>query len=234
MKAKKSEKANLENKRGLYFQLGLIISLSLTLTAFEWSSTDRLVNYVKGNLSEEPIYVMDFVEPQQKKEQSSSQPKNKAQKPSTKIEVVEKQKSEPNKADTSFIEDFKIGDEGDTKPVIENITFTDPNKKYEGHQVTKSPNFPGGEAAIREFINANIRVPQITIDKGVPVKIYLSFVVNSKGKVVDVEFKDGKASPQLKKEAIRVISKLPDWEPAEKNGIPVSVIQYIPINVVIK
>ena len=50
MKAKKSEKANLENKRGLYFQLGLIISLCATLSAFEWSSTSSSEKTTLGDL----------------------------------------------------------------------------------------------------------------------------------------------------------------------------------------
>ena len=233
MKTKKSEKANLENKRGLYFQLGLIISLCATLSAFEWSSTNGSEHLEKGDLQEELIYTIDFVVPQQKQEHTSVQAKAKVLMSSTTIKVVKKEVKNPE-IDSSFFDKNIIGDDGDTKPVIEQVIFTDPNKKYKSYEVSKSPSFPGGEEAIREFINDNIRIPQITIDKGVPVKIYLSFVVNPKGKVIDVEFKNGKASPQLKKEAIRVLSKLPNWNPAEKDGTPVSVIQYIPINIVVK
>ena len=38
MKTKKSKKVNLEKKKGLHFLIGAIITLSMILIAFEWSS----------------------------------------------------------------------------------------------------------------------------------------------------------------------------------------------------
>lgn len=233
MKAKKSEQANLENKRGLYFQLGLIVSLCLSLCAFEWSSATNPERLIKGHLQEEPIYMVDFVVPKQQQQQSSNQAKSKAVKLTTTIKVVKKEVKNPE-IDSSFVDNTKIGDEGDDKPIFEKVSFTLPNITYEPHEVSISPSFPGGEEAIKKYINKTLRVPQITIEKGVPVKMYLSFVVNKKGKVVDVKFKKGKVSHQLKREAIRVLNDMPNWEPGEKDGQSVSVQQYIPINVVIK
>ncbi len=233
MKAKKSEKASLENKRGLYFQLGLIISLCLTLSAFEWSSNGNTERKIKGNLTEEPIYTVDFVVPKTPQQQKSSTVKNKAVKPTTKIKVVKKEPQKSITDSTLAINDI-IGEDGDDKPVIETITYVDPNKAFKDYQVTKSPQFPGGESAITSYINNNIKIPQITIDRGVPVKMYLSFVVNYKGEVTNVKFENGEASPQLKKEAIRLLEAMPNWTPGEKDGNPVSVIRYIPISVLVK
>ena len=234
MKAKKAEKANLENKRGLYFQLGLIISFCITLSAFEWSSTGKTEKKIKGNLLEEPIYVVEFVEPQQKQQSQQSSSKQKSAKTPAKIKQVDEQQKK-SKVDTSFlIDDIKIGDGDEDKPKIDNITISATQKPFEGFEVDTSPQFPGGQPALREFVNDELRIPQITIDKGVSVKMYLSFVVDSKGNVKDVEFLGGKASRQLKKEAIRVLNNMPSWEPGMKDGKPVSVKQQIPIHVVVK
>lgn len=233
MKAKKSEKANLENKRGLYFQLGLIISLCITLSAFEWSSNEGKQTRLKGSLEEEP-YLMDvFIEPQQKQDNQKSISTQKSTKTPDKIKQVDKQQN-PKDVDTVSFEDLKIGDSNETKPIIEKITITATQKVHKEYEVDFSPEFPGGQDALRAFVNSELKTPQITIDKGVPVKIYLSFVVNSKGEVIDVTFEKGKASKQLKKEAIRTLRSMPNWKPALKDGKPVSVKQFIPINIVVK
>ena len=44
MEIKKSEKASLENKKLLFVEIGLTISLAITLGAFEWTSTETKVS----------------------------------------------------------------------------------------------------------------------------------------------------------------------------------------------
>ena len=44
MEHKKSNKANLENKRGIFLQIGLVVVLGITLAAFEWSSKPNMEN----------------------------------------------------------------------------------------------------------------------------------------------------------------------------------------------
>ena len=41
MELKKSDKANLENKKALFIQIGLVIALSITIFAFEYKSYDQ-------------------------------------------------------------------------------------------------------------------------------------------------------------------------------------------------
>ena len=36
MEVKKSSKANLENKKGIFFEIGLIVALACIFLAFEW------------------------------------------------------------------------------------------------------------------------------------------------------------------------------------------------------
>ena len=43
MEIKKSEKANLENKKLLFTEIGLVISLAVVLVAFEWGSREKTV-----------------------------------------------------------------------------------------------------------------------------------------------------------------------------------------------
>ena len=50
MKSKKNPKINLENKKGMFFQIGLAITLVAILISFEWKSYDKS-NYNLGDLN---------------------------------------------------------------------------------------------------------------------------------------------------------------------------------------
>ena len=62
MEIKKSEKANLENKKLLFIEIGLIISLAITYVAFEWTSTETNVSTLEAEaevvLEEEIITIL--------------------------------------------------------------------------------------------------------------------------------------------------------------------------------
>ena len=49
MEIKKSEKANLENKKLLFVEIGLIISLLIVYIAFEWTSKETQTAVLEDN-----------------------------------------------------------------------------------------------------------------------------------------------------------------------------------------
>ncbi len=60
-------------------------------------------------------------------------------------------------------------------------------------------------------------------------KVFVEFVLNRKGKIIDVAIKKG-VSKDLDDEAMRVVSSMPDWIPGEKDGKKVKVMYIVPIN----
>lgn len=90
------------------------------------------------------------------------------------------------------------------------------------------PEFIGGEAALRKFINANFRVPSDLETNTFKISLY--FVVNETGQVSNITITRG-ASQVLDEEAIRVMSKMPAWKPGKMNGRAVKVRYNIPINI---
>ncbi len=64
---------------------------------------------------------------------------------------------------------------------------------------------------------------------GIEGKVFIKFVVNYEGKVVNVEIVKG-ISEDCDKEAARVIAMMPDWKPGIQNKTPVSVRMVLPIN----
>ncbi len=75
--------------------------------------------------------------------------------------------------------------------------------------------FPGGNDSWMDYLRKNLQPPDSL--QNVSGKVVLKFVSNSKGTVEKVELIKG-LHPILDEEAIRVVSKSPDWKPAKQNG----------------
>lgn len=82
------------------------------------------------------------------------------------------------------------------------------------------PEFPGGDAAMNKYISENTKYPAIAKENGVEGIVVVGFIVNTDGSLKNVKVAKF-IDPELEKEAIRVVSGMPAWIPAEKNGIPV-------------
>ena len=94
--------------------------------------------------------------------------------------------------------------------------------------VEQMPQFPGGEQKLMEWLGKNLRYPNISQENGIQGRVIVRFVVSSTGKVCNVEVMRG-IDPQLDKEALRLISAMPDWIPGKQNGKNVPVFYTIPI-----
>lgn len=95
--------------------------------------------------------------------------------------------------------------------------------------VEEMPIFPGGDAGMMKYIADNIKYPQICRENNISGKVFINFIVNEQGKVDKVKVVRG-VDPYLDKEAIRVISSLPDWTPGRQRGKAVRVQFTIPIS----
>lgn len=82
---------------------------------------------------------------------------------------------------------------------------------------------------ILTFVMQNVAYPQKALDEGFEGKIYVKFIVDTNGKVVDVNIAKG-GNSLLESEAIRVIKSLPDFIPGVQRGENVKVQFIIPIN----
>jgi len=92
----------------------------------------------------------------------------------------------------------------------------------------KMPEYPGGNKALRQFIADNITYPEKAKAQGIQGTVVVRFVIDKTGKVKNPEILRS-VDPLLDKEALRVISKLQDFTPAENDGKPVSVYFTMPI-----
>lgn len=89
--------------------------------------------------------------------------------------------------------------------------------------------FPGGAAAMMKWINDNVKYPQTSIEMNEQGRVFLSFVVEKDGSISNVKIERG-ISPDLDREAKRIIRNMPKWTPGESAGRAVRARCRLPIN----
>ena len=98
--------------------------------------------------------------------------------------------------------------------------------------VKEMPKFDGGDEALQKYIQNNTNYPDVARKMGLQGYVYISYVVNQVGDVVDVNLKKG-VHPVLDDEALRVVASIPKYKsPGKKDGIPVKVQLTLPVNFV--
>ena len=103
-----------------------------------------------------------------------------------------------------------------------------PNEVIDFHKVEKKPSFPGGEAALIRFINSTISYPQLELSLAISGLVVVEFTINADGSISDaVLLKE--ATKNLNNEALRVINKMPRWNPGYQRDKAVPVKHVIPV-----
>ncbi|NQU51998.1 MAG: energy transducer TonB [Bacteroidetes bacterium] len=99
--------------------------------------------------------------------------------------------------------------------------------------IDQMPEYPGGDLQLRKDIASSVRYPIEAQVKGIQGKVYVSFIVDTKGIIRNTKVARG-VSSVLDNEALRVINNLKDWTPGEQKGEKVCVSYTVPINFVLQ
>ncbi len=230
METKKSNNVNLEKRRPIFLQVGFIISLTLILMAFEWTVETTAARVFDGisivDLDE------DILNTWQKEPEKIEPPK-----PKTKIAPI----FEIIKDDADDEEDeLLFSTETDQNEWID-VSF-DPNSDPEDDMVQyviceDMPIFrpainktkEKGDIDLHRYVLKNASYPEIAREQGIQGRVWVKFVINKKGKVVDVAIERG-VDPVLDNEALRVVRELPKFSPGLQLGKAVKVLYRVPIN----
>jgi len=221
MKSKKSEKANLEKQKGILFTFGLVISLGAVLVAFEWKTKPNAI--IVPNISSNDVIEETYTPP-------ATIEKKEIPKPKIEVEIIEiignnEIVLEPIEFSTSEIEN----------PILDFEAYLNilPEEKIEKEKnvfiiAEQMPEFPGGELALLKYLANSIQYPVIAMENGITGKIYVSFIINEKGGIEDVNLLRG-IDEALNNEALRVVKSLPKWQPGRQGGKAVKVRYTLPI-----
>jgi len=225
MEQKKTAKADLENKKGFFLQIGLIFALAVTLVAFEYKSYDKkeLMDLSGGKRAETPEEMIQITQ------QQNTPPPPAPPASTTIINIVDN--------DAIVNDDISIDAEADENtqmeeykaPVVATQVVEEEVAEAEIFTVVEeAPSYPGGDEARIRFLQENIKYPQMARESGIQGTVYVTFVVEKNGSVTDVKVLRG-IGGGCDEEAIRVIQAMPPWNPGKQRGKPVRVQFNMPI-----
>lgn len=100
---------------------------------------------------------------------------------------------------------------------------------FEYDYVDEKPEFPGGRSSMINFINSTREYPAEAYEMGIEGRVTCSFIVSCDGKVKNIQVLRG-VETSLNNEAVRIVSKMPDWQPGKiaDQVVPVRVVCCIP------
>jgi TonB family protein len=97
----------------------------------------------------------------------------------------------------------------------------------EVYSVIESPEFPGGEAGLKRFLEKELTYPEQAKKDSIQGCVWVSFVVNSKGVAENVKIEQG-VYPLLDAEVLRVFNQIPaTWKPGIQNGRKVAGVVFL-------
>ena len=90
------------------------------------------------------------------------------------------------------------------------------------------PSYPGGQGALLSYLSTHVKYPVVAQENGVQGRVTVSFVVERDGSITDVHVVRS-VDPSLDREAARVVSSMPNWQPGKQNGSAVRVKFNVPV-----
>ena len=223
MEKKKADKADLEKRSVIFFELGLVVAISLVLIAFEWTSTGFKTNEFEVNQAEQAEQEIIPITRQEK-------PKPKPPEPPKVTEILQIVDNNVNLQDELQLEDLEADINTEVEPI--NYDVADEEDTGEGEIffiVEDMPTFQGKDVnAFRDWVAKHIKYPEIAAENGISGRVFVRFVVEPTGVVDNVQVVRG-VDPALDAEAVRVVKSSPKWSPGKQRGKPVRVAYTIPI-----
>ena len=211
MEIKKLRNIDVKYKRGLFFLIGMTISLGYAYGLMQYKKYDPIV---VEDLDQ--VYDEDMVQQEQTQQQEEKPPPpEKPQDPV--IEVVEDEVKIDDTPDISIetSDDEAFGElDFDDGP-------EDTDEVFKWFQVQEKATFPGGLAAMDVFIKENMEIPEIAYEEAENGTVVISFTVEKDGSLSNIHVTSTrKIGYGVEEAAISVIKKMPRWKPALQRDKP--------------
>ena len=214
MEIKKSPKADLENKRGLFLEIGLVVALVLVIGAFAVTPKEHRIE--KVDLGYAPVEV-EIVEVTREDQKPPEAPK--------KVDMAVVTNDTKIETEIDFAE-FDVNQAIEVAPVQTEEVFEEEIFIV----VEEKASFMGGdEGTFRNWVQQRVKYPAIAQENGIQGKVTISFVVNTDGSVSNIEVL---RTPDrtLSDEAVRIIKSSPKWTAAKQRNKSVRQKFVIPID----
>ena len=216
---KKFPHANMNIYSKMFTAIGLTVSLSYVLWAFEYKTYDESGIMDLGQLEDDFEDLMEIPPTE-----IPPPPPPKIQIP----EIIEVPDEEEIEEEIDIELDVEVTEE----TIVEEIVFEEAPEEEVVDEifdiVEDQPEFPGGISAFYKFVGKTMKYPKQARRMGIEGKVYVRFIVDKDGSVTNVEAVKG-IGAGCDEEAVRVLKSSPKFKPGKQRGRPVKVRMMIPI-----
>ena len=224
MESKKTNSANLEKRKGLFLEIGIVTALALALVAFNIKQYESEAKTISHRTVYDELPDIIITQP----DQDLPEPEPEVQDNTTEIKVVDNNEAIEN--------EYKVFDAGDDANK-EAQAYTPVQVKEEVEVVDdpifvvveELPEFPGGDAALYKFLAENINYPKLAVEAGITGKVYIRFVVEKDGSISQATIRHD-IGGGCGAEALRVVKSMPKWKPGKQCRKPVRTDFTLPVS----
>ncbi len=219
MEIRKYPEVDVRRRTDIYFMVGLVISLGLTIGAFS------IGNRPEKQEAQLFVPVDDEVE-EMTDITRQDEPPPPPPPPPEQIEVIEDDSEEEEET----IESTEISQETVIEPVItEQVEVVEETKEDKVFMVVEQmPEFPGGEAAMLKYIADNVNYPPLAKENNIQGRVIVQFVVDENGRITNLKVARD-IGWGCGEEALRVVKSMPRWKPGKQRNKAVRVQYALPI-----
>ena len=221
MEVKKNPKVDLQNRKGIFLEIGLIFSLAFCVVAFSLGQSKKTIEIIAVSGPEVEVELMDITKTEEPKTQAPV--KQAVKLISDAINVV--------KNETVIEDTFDFAEFTEDEIVVEEIVVEEEIVEEPAFvRVEVMPSFMGGDLnTFRAWFSGEFKSPAIAAENGIQGKVVMKFVIEKDGSVGGIEFLQ---SPDkvYEDEARRVLMKSPKWTPGRQRDQLVRVFYILPID----
>jgi len=209
----------------MFFQLGLVVALTIVLLAFEWPSKgDINLDFATGTTIDFDEEMIPITRPE-----DVSPPPPPVIAPPEIINIVDDE-VEIKDEDEDIFKDI---DDETFKDLLKNRIIFDDEKELDETipfmLIEEQPTFMGGDHRnFTKWVFANLKYPELAAQNGIQGRVTLEFTIDIDGSVTNVRVIKG-IDPSLDAEALRVVSNSPKWSPGLQRGKPTKVSFTFPV-----
>jgi len=220
MESRKTAKGDLESKKAIFFEIGLIIALAIVYFSLNAKNYKKLTVKVLKQKAENTIQESVPITEQKVKPPPPPPPKA-----VTQIKIVS------NKVKINDNIDIDVSATQNT--AVANYTPPVEDQDVQQQQifvvVEDMPHFPGGEAALMKYLASHIKYPELAKESGIQGTVFINFVVEPPdGHIDHVKVLRG-IGGGCDEEAVNVVKNMPKWVPGKQRGKPVRVSFNLPV-----
>lgn len=221
MEVKKNPKVDLQNRKGIFLEIGLIFSLTMCIIAFSVGQSKKAIEIISVAGPEVEVELIDITKPEEPKTQA---PVKQAVKLITNVINVVKN-------DVEIEEEFDFQDFTEDEIIVEAIEVEEDIVEEAAFvKVEIMPSFMGGDLnTFRTWFSGEFKIPAIAAENGIQGRVVMKFVIEKDGSIGGIEFLQ---SPDkvYEDEARRVLMKSPRWTPGRQRDQVVRVFYILPID----